>query len=1044
MAHSAPSRASSPQSAIEELAIAPGGGYGVARTSRGFRVLDLEHGGDVDLTDGEAFACFAHETWIVNRRARWGLDRFDPCGGVVGERVELPELAGGCAAAALAGAPVMLLPGVEVALTSAGLAVTSRGVGHAVPIAPRCRVELAGRGVILRRPSGDVEIALPVDVGKTAALVAAALVLDGTALAITLATSRAQHIVIADVRRAGLLAHLRLEQVDRVFLVPERNHAVLWRAPSTLTVIDLRARRLVAEHTVATPYRAVAVDPMGMRAIAATDDGIEVVWYADLARAPSVVVAQPPANDEEAPLEPPVAPQGEPAVEPKVEPRVEANVEAQVAPEVQIDEVPIVTGPEPIVEIELAPAPSLLAELAHVPLLGLAGAPLTPVLAADEQRAFGSALFDLVAAWCRRALAAAWDSGRITAEPGALPFAIEAAAILDRASGRASKAWVDAQDAEIGANIAFRAWSRPDAPHVALARDFELSPLAIMIVIVASAPQLWPELARAYGIVANDPARPSCDEHLIAQVLAVPAPDVARELDDHAPLVRHGVVTFGPGARPFRSVHAHRLVVQRLAGTPASGDDAVVRRDSHRTLDEIHAPADALAALVRALRAPQVTPARIVLAGRAGSGRRTVAAALAAQAGRPLGVLDVASPETLAQRLREIALRGWIPCIGGLDHLGDARTQVRTILERHPGPLFLRCDDAANAPVEGDHHVAELHGLGHQVRSRVLADALDRAGLATDEATDLAARFAITPGTIERTVARAAAEPDGSVATRIAEAMRVLRAKRLRGVARRVERLASWQQVVLPPDTLDSVRSFVGRVRHRQRVFEDWGMGAVATTSRGQTALFQGSPGTGKTLVAGAIARELGYELYRIDVSQVMSKWLGETEKNLAKLFDAAEEGECVLLFDEADSLFTKRTEVRSSNDRYANLEVNYLLQRLDDFEGIAILTTNFGSAIDPAFRRRLSTRVTFPFPDEDMRLELWRAHLPAGLPTSGDLELARLASRFQLSGGYIRNAVLRAAYLAAAEDVPIGMRHLRRAATLEYAAMGMIVHSSL
>ena len=219
-------------------------------------------------------------------------------------------------------------------------------------------------------------------------------------------------------------------------------------------------------------------------------------------------------------------------------------------------------------------------------------------------------------------------------------------------------------------------------------------------------------------------------------------------------------------------------------------------------------------------------------------------------------------------------------------------------------------------------------------------------------------------------------------------------------------------------------------------------MDEVVSSARGVTALFQGAPGTGKTLVAGAIARELGYELYRIDLSQVMSKWLGETEKNLAAVFAAAEEGECVLLFDEADSLFTRRTEVRSSNDRYANLEVNYLLQRLDEFEGIAILTTNFGTAIDPAFKRRMSVRLTFPFPDEEARLELWRAHLAPGLPTSGDLALPGLARRFQLSGGYIRNAVLRAAHLAADEERPVTADTLIRAVRLELAEMGKLADS--
>jgi SpoVK/Ycf46/Vps4 family AAA+-type ATPase len=244
---------------------------------------------------------------------------------------------------------------------------------------------------------------------------------------------------------------------------------------------------------------------------------------------------------------------------------------------------------------------------------------------------------------------------------------------------------------------------------------------------------------------------------------------------------------------------------------------------------------------------------------------------------------------------------------------------------------------------------------------------------------------------------------------------------------------------VLPDDITATLHELIARVQLRSLVLDGWGLERVATTGRGVTALLQGGPGTGKTMVAGVIAKALGFDLYRVDLSQIASKWLGETEKNLAAVFDAAEEGECVLLFDEADSLFGKRTEVKSSNDRYANLEVNYLLQRLDSFSGIAILTTNFGASIDPAFRRRLSLHLQFPLPDEDLRERLWRVHLPSTAPVAGDLGLAALAAEFQLSGGNIRNAAVRAAYLAAASGTPITAAHLRRAVDLEYRDRGKL-----
>jgi SpoVK/Ycf46/Vps4 family AAA+-type ATPase len=196
-------------------------------------------------------------------------------------------------------------------------------------------------------------------------------------------------------------------------------------------------------------------------------------------------------------------------------------------------------------------------------------------------------------------------------------------------------------------------------------------------------------------------------------------------------------------------------------------------------------------------------------------------------------------------------------------------------------------------------------------------------------------------------------------------------------------------------------------------------------------------------MVAGVIARELGLDMYRVDLARVVSKWIGETEKSLAEVFDASEDGQVMILFDEADSLFSRRTEVKTSNDRYANLEVNYLLQRLDSFEGVAVLTSNLDGSIDPAFKRRLSLRLQFPFPDEDMRLRLWAAHVTPQTPTAGDFDFPELARRFPLSGGYIRNCAIRAAFLAAHEDRPLSQDHLLRAIQLEYRELGKLSTTS-
>jgi SpoVK/Ycf46/Vps4 family AAA+-type ATPase len=194
--------------------------------------------------------------------------------------------------------------------------------------------------------------------------------------------------------------------------------------------------------------------------------------------------------------------------------------------------------------------------------------------------------------------------------------------------------------------------------------------------------------------------------------------------------------------------------------------------------------------------------------------------------------------------------------------------------------------------------------------------------------------------------------------------------------------------------------------------------------------------------VAGLIAKTLGLELYQIDLSRVLSKWIGETEKNLAKVFDAAETGHVVLLFDEADALLGKRaSDIKSANDRYANIETNYILQRIEQFHGVAILTSNLESSIDPALSRRLAFELRFPFPDVENRAEIWKRMLPVELPIEGDFDFLYLADRFEIAGGHIRNIVLRAAYLAAASNTAaLNMQHLLTAAEYEYRDHGMLV----
>jgi SpoVK/Ycf46/Vps4 family AAA+-type ATPase len=253
-------------------------------------------------------------------------------------------------------------------------------------------------------------------------------------------------------------------------------------------------------------------------------------------------------------------------------------------------------------------------------------------------------------------------------------------------------------------------------------------------------------------------------------------------------------------------------------------------------------------------------------------------------------------------------------------------------------------------------------------------------------------------------------------------------------LAQRIEPAASWEDLVLPELQQQIVRDIAAHVRQRCKVYETWGFAARGLRGLGINALFAGSSGTGKTMAAEVLANELRLDLYHIDLSQVVSKYIGETEKNLRRVFDAAEEGGAILLFDEADALFGKRSEVKDSHDRYANIEVSYLLQRMEAYRGLAILTTNMKSALDPAFLRRIRFIVQFPFPDAAQRMEIWRRIFPAGTPTEG-LDMTKLA-RLNVTGGNIRNIALNAAFLAADAQEPVRMTHLLRAARSEYAKL--------
>lgn len=862
-------------------------------------------------------------------------------------------------------------------------------------------------------------------------------VLQGRLFALVQKAPGELRLTVASMNDGAAQTTMRLPEASEVRFATTRGFAVA-RTGQVLTVVDLRFGRVVRELFLPDEAIEFAIDTAMQRVAIIGPQGIAMVGADSLTEAAARArTSDVPADAAEisAPLPPP-------------------SVDVPTETEVSV---------EPLAQ----DASAIISELPNEPLLRLD--PIAAAQLADPAEAARdlALLMRAVGARIGFAIAQAWDSGRIARQPEDRQlFELEVGGLLQLqtklADGHLAAAKARLESVSRTRALAVTERGRRLTPLDVLRRDFELSESAEVLLSIIAAPNMRGEFARLLNILSNDMGRATVDEHLLTQVFgAHNAQLVARELDADMPLRKYGLIRVGNADRPFAALTVDPLIVRYITGQPLDGelDPHLVIRKSDRDIEELHVPKALLARALTELASTSNAATRIVVRGRAGVGRHTFLAALASRAGRHLGVIDVATmskglgmADQLKAALRRALLRGVVPCIDGLESAvsvedPDTKLRVTTVLREHPGALAIRLWPEAQIPLDPGYLLYEIPNRNEIQRGESWRISLDRYAVPLPDASDLASRYRVGPGVIERVTRDVAQRPNrpetpAAWVGELDEAVRQHLENKLGTTANRVTRLASWADIVLPDDICDSLLELTARVRHRKKVYETWGFDKSLTTARGITALFTGTPGTGKTMVAGVIARDLGLDLYRVDVSRITSKWIGETEKNLGSLFDAAEDGQVMLLFDEADSLFAKRTEVKSSVDRYANMEVNYLLQRLDSFEGIAILTSNFGNAIDPAFKRRLTYRITFPFPDEEMREKLWRALLPASAPTAGVLDFANLASRFRLSGGYIRNAVLRAAFLAAEEGGAITQDHLERAIRMEFREIGKLADS--
>ncbi|MEO8703715.1 MAG: ATP-binding protein [Kofleriaceae bacterium] len=597
-----------------------------------------------------------------------------------------------------------------------------------------------------------------------------------------------------------------------------------------------------------------------------------------------------------------------------------------------------------------------------------------------------------------------------------------------------------------------------------LARMLRLSAVELDLMWTAVAATSDPTLSPDIRDLCGGEGRHGISQALYAVLAGLDASSaraLALTLTPLHPLLRYGLLELrGDGLGVAQPLAATPRTASYLAGLDRI-DEQVLRLGGELTVVREPLLTDAQLEVIRGVSQAITAdvPMLIVIEGQSQVGKRTAAALAALAGGRRVLQLDASRVRSTAELesgfhalRRECLLAGALPLVSHVDELfpaggdtGAARGLFR-LLDETPIPVLLT-SSTIGLEIACEREIVRmtLPSSDATARKAIWSRAVtDVGGDPAELDLDLlATRYALGAGSIQRAASVARLLTRERIDTQhLVGGVRQGIVDRLGDLAQRVEVKQSWDDLVLSADTVDQISALVARVRHGQLVYDDWGFGAKFPRGLGTAALFSGAPGTGKTMVAGLIARELDLELYQVDLSKVVSKWVGETEKQLAKIFDAAEAGHALLLFDEADSLFAKRTEVKSAIDRYANLEVNYLLQRIESFGGISILTTNLDTSIDPALRRRLAAHIVFYPPEADERAVLWQQMIPKDAPVSTEVDFVHLAETFpDMTGANIRNAVVSAGFLAASESAPrISRAHLERAGRGEYRAMGRVI----
>jgi Winged helix domain, variant/ATPase family associated with various cellular activities (AAA) len=607
-----------------------------------------------------------------------------------------------------------------------------------------------------------------------------------------------------------------------------------------------------------------------------------------------------------------------------------------------------------------------------------------------------------------------------------------------------------------------------------LARLFGLTVFERKVLMLCLAPELDPAFERLYAYAQDDVTRKYATPHLALTLFGGDSVPGAKRESDRDPS------NFRNSFLPEASLRRFHLV--NLEQSPSSGATSMTRplRLDERLLDYLRGinqlderVADLLRPLGPALLAPphqelleqllrsqQWTNrgpwAPLNLVGPRGAGKRAVARAICDRLGLRVYELEakrLPTPPTERQNIvrlleREIVLMQaalYLEATESHGTDGAPRDAISEVIDRLSA--FYILGSRERWPTDRQIVVAPVTRPDATAQRALWEGALARVPHSLNgQVESIVEQFNVAPSAILQAIAAAQSRSslrnakDGSEITAddLWHACRDVARKQLDDLAQRIISCYTWDDIVLPDDVFCQLREIAAQVAHRYQVYECWGFGRRLSRGRGVTALFSGSSGTGKTMAAEIVANHLSLDLYRIDLAGVVNKYIGETEKNLRRVFDVAEQSGAILFFDEADALFGKRTEVKDSHDRYANIEVNYLLQRMEDYRGLAILATNRRSALDRAFLRRLRFLVDFPSPDANNRRAIWQKVFPQEAKVER-LDFDGLA-RLEIPGGNIRNIAINAAFLAAGDGASIGMTHVMRAARREYAKIDKLL----